>query len=180
MASTLPMPTIISPEQSQPLTVISPSFHHLNVGPLHKHAGALRPCHADEPKWGRLLSRLFQSFSHLTPKKPLFFAAYCCFSVSRHSKVDQNKNQKRSIDKVQNLGNEWRYICKDPRQDSGQRNISYTRYPKKFFTQTYRDFYGDAMLVLKGMSSNMADGNQQKHLLPSFAAKAWIYFSKNS
>ena len=33
---------------------------------------------------------------------------------------------------------------KDPRQDSGQRNISYTRYPKKCFTQIYRDLYGDA------------------------------------
>ena len=53
--------------------------------------------------------------------------------------VDQNKNQNRSIDKVQNLGNERRYIYKDPRQDSDQRNISYTRYPKKCFTQTYRD-----------------------------------------
>ena len=31
---------------------------------------------------------------------------------------------------------------------------------------------GDAMLVLTWMSSNMADGNQQKHLLPSFATKA--------
>ena len=40
------------------------------------------------------------------------------------------------------------------------------------FTQIYRDLYGDAMLVLIGMSSNMADGNQQKHLLPSFATKA--------
>ena len=40
------------------------------------------------------------------------------------------------------------------------------------FTQIYRDLYGDAMLVLIGMSSNMADGNQQKHLLPSFAIKA--------
>ena len=87
-------------------------------------------------------------------------------------KIDQNKNQNRSIDKVQNLGNERRYIYKDPRQDSGQRNISYTRYPKKCFTQTYRDLYGDAMLVLTWMSSNMADGNQQKHLLPSFAPKA--------
>ena len=29
----------------------------------------------------------------------------------------------------------------DPRQDSGQRNISYTRYPKKSFTQTYRDVW---------------------------------------
>ena len=44
--------------------------------------------------------------------------------------------------------------------------------PKKCFTQTYGDLYGDAMLVLTWMSSNMADGNQHKHLLPSFAAKA--------
>ena len=64
-------------------------------------------------------------------------------------------------------------MYKDPPQDSGQRNISYTRYPKKCFTQTYRDLYGDAMLVLTctWMSSNMADGNQQKHLLPSFLQK---------
>ena len=26
-------------------------------------------------------------------------------------------------------------------------NIPYTRYPKKYFTQIYRDLYGDAMLV---------------------------------
>ena len=75
------------------------------------------------------------------------------FSVTPF-KIDQNKNQNRSIDKVQNLGNERRYIYKDLRQDSGQRNISYTRYPKKCFTQTYRDLYGDAMLVLTWMSSN--------------------------
>ena len=93
------------------------------------------------------------------------------FSVTPF-KIYQNKNQNRPIDKVQNLGNERRYIYKDPRQDSGQRNISYTRYPKKCFTQIYRDLYGDAMLVLTWMSSNMADGNQQKHLLPSFATKA--------
>ena len=90
------------------------------------------------------------------------------FSVTPF-KIDQNKNQNRSIDKVQSLGNERRYIYKDPRQDSGQRNISHTRYTKRCFTQTYRDLYGDAMLVLTWMSSNMTDGNQQKHLLPSFA-----------
>ena len=44
-------------------------------------------------------------------------------------KIDQNKNQNRSIDKVQHMGNERRYIYEDPHQDSGQRNISYTRYP---------------------------------------------------
>ena len=93
------------------------------------------------------------------------------FSV-RPFKIDQNKNLNRSIDKVQNLGNERRYIYKDPRQDSAQGNISYTRYRKKCFTQTYKDLYGDAMLVLTWMSSNIADGSQQKHLLPSLSTKA--------
>ena len=36
------------------------------------------------------------------------------FSVTPF-KIDQNKKQNRSIDKVQNLGNERRYIYKDPR-----------------------------------------------------------------
>ena len=69
------------------------------------------------------------------------------FSVTPF-KIDQNKNQNRSTNKGQKLGNERRYIYKDPRQDSGQRNVLYTRYPKKCFTQTYRDLYGDAMLLL--------------------------------
>ena len=100
------------------------------------------------------------------------------FSVTPF-KIDQNKNQNRSIDKVQNPGNERRYIYKDPRQESGQRNISYTRYLKKCFTQTYKDLYGDAMLVLTWMSSNMADGNQQKHLLPSSATNCVnLFFEK--
>ena len=43
---------------------------------------------------------------------------------------------------------------------------------RKWFTQIYRALYGDAMLELIRMSSNLADGNQLKHLLPSFATKA--------
>ena len=43
---------------------------------------------------------------------------------------------------------------------------------EEIFYPYCRDLYGDAMLVLTWMSSNMADGNQQKHLLPSFATKA--------
>ena len=58
------------------------------------------------------------------------------------------------------------------RQDSGQRNISYTRYPKTCFTQIYRDLCGDAMMVPMPMGTNMADGNQQKHLLQSFATNS--------
>ena len=43
------------------------------------------------------------------------------------------------------------------------------------FIEHVRALYGDTMLELIRMSSNMADGNQQKHLLPSFATKAWVY-----
>ena len=42
------------------------------------------------------------------------------FSVTAF-KIDQNKKQNRSIDKFQNLGNERKYICKEPQQISGQR-----------------------------------------------------------
>ena len=43
---------------------------------------------------------------------------------------------------------------------------------EEMFSQIKRDLYGDAMLVPIRMSTNMADGNQQKHLFPSFATKA--------
>jgi len=45
---------------------------------------------------------------------------------------------------------------------------------RNFFTQIYREFslYGDAMLVPIRMGTNMATGNQQKHLSLSFATKA--------
>ena len=49
--------------------------------------------------------------------------------------------------------------------------IRIRRYPRKCFTQIYRALYGDAMLELIRVSSNIADGNQQKHLLLSFATK---------
>ena len=63
-------------------------------------------------------------------------------------------------------------MYKDPRQDLGRSNNSYTRYPKKRFTQIYRHLYGGAMLVPIRTSTNMADGNQHKHLSPSFATKS--------
>ena len=60
---------------------------------------------------------------------------------------------------------------KTPRQDSGQRNISYTRYLKKCLPKFIGIYSGDAMLVTTWRGINMVDGNQQKHLLPSFTAK---------
>ena len=127
--------------------------------------------------WKRCVS--YSEYFWISTEMHCQAALLLVFSVTPFN-IDQNKIQNRSIDKVQNLGNERRYIYKDPRQDSSQRNISYTRYPKKCFTQNYRDLYGDAMLVLIWVSSNMADGNQQKDLLPSFATKAWIHSSRNS
>ena len=44
------------------------------------------------------------------------------FSVTPF-KIDQNKDENRSIDKVQNLGNERRYIYKDPRKRYQVRGI---------------------------------------------------------
>ena len=43
---------------------------------------------------------------------------------------------------------------------------------RNVFTQIYRYLYGDAMLVPIRMGTNMAAGNQQKHLSLSFATKA--------
>ena len=63
-------------------------------------------------------------------------------------------------------------ICKHSRQVSGHSNFAYARYAEKLFTQIYRDLYGDAMLVPMRMGTNMAAGNQQKHLPLSFAKKA--------
>jgi len=82
-------------------------------------------------------------------------AGFQCHAIQ----IDQNKNQNRSIDKVQNLGNERRQICKDSSQNSGHSNFSYARCAEKCFTQIYRDLYGDAMLVPIRMGTNMAAGN---------------------
>ena len=57
-------------------------------------------------------------------------------------------------------------MYKDPRQDSSrQRNISYTKYPKKCFTQIYRDLYGDAMLVSTWMSTSRQYKTRQNNAL---------------
>ena len=70
----------------------------------------------------------------------LFLQQLLVFSFTPF-KIDQNKNQNHSTDKVQNVGNERRYIYKDPRQDLGRRNNLYTRYPRKCLTQIYRALY---------------------------------------
>ena len=87
-------------------------------------------------------------------------------------KIDQNKNQNRSIDKSgiweMKGGKYTKFLAKiQTRRISRIRDIR-----RKCFTQIFRDLYGDAMLLPTWMGTNMADGNQQKHLLPSFGTKA--------
>ena len=61
---------------------------------------------------------------------------------------------------------------KQPRQESGLCYFLFARYSQKCVSQIYRALYGDAMLVPIRMGTNMAAGNQQKHLSLSFAIKA--------
>ena len=65
-------------------------------------------------------------------------------------------------------------------QESGLCDISYVRYSEKTFSQIYKGFYGDAMLVFLLRGANMATGNQQKHLKFEFPTNAWIHLLKNS
>ena len=64
-----------------------------------------------------------------------------------------------------------------PRSRPEEYFVQFSRYLKKRCTQSYRDLYGDAMLVpirigTKMADQKMADVTQRKHLLLSFATKA--------
>ena len=60
----------------------------------------------------------------------------------------------RSIDDVQNLGNDRRYISKDPRQDSGRCNFPHMRDVRRNIISIFKALYGDAMLVPIWMGTN--------------------------
>ena len=84
------------------------------------------------------------------------------------------------MDKVRNLGMKGGEYTKFLAKIQARRISRIRDIRRKCFTQIYGDLYGDAMLVPTWMGTNMADGNQQKHLLPSFDKKACIYSSGNS
>ena len=63
-------------------------------------------------------------------------------------------------------------MLKKPCQESGRCNSSYARYSEKRFTQIYKALYEDAMFVSLFRGTNMAAGNQQKHLSLSFPTYA--------
>ena len=85
---------------------------------------------------------------------PVYMEKICSellvFSVTP-LKIDQNKNQNPSIDKVQNQGNERIHM-----QNPSPR----FRQVQFFIYEISGDLYGYAMLVPIRMGTNMAAGNQ--------------------
>jgi len=67
------------------------------------------------------------------------------------------------------------------RQNSGHSNFSYARYAETFFTQIYRDLYGEAMLVPIRMGTNSSRNRKPAETSVSeFCYKSVNYPSRNS
>ena len=64
-----------------------------------------------------------------------------------HCHAIKNRIANHSIQKVQNLENERRWVYKKLRQESGLCDISYARYSEKSFTQICKALSKDAILV---------------------------------
>ena len=106
----------------------------------------------------------FQKALHIERYIDRYIVLFCCTCARAHFSL-------LIVQLVKKLGSTINSLFFSFFVPVSQHNI-YPRYPRKYFTQIYRALCGDAMLELIWMSSNMADGNQQKHLLPSFATKA--------
>ena len=95
-------------------------------------------------------------------------------------KIDQNKKSKPFNRLSPESGNEKKVDMQRPSPRFRSQQFFLRKiYAEKRFPQFYRDLYGAAMLVPTKMVTNMAAGNEQKHLSLSFATKAWIYLWKN-
>ena len=63
-------------------------------------------------------------------------------------------------------------IYQVPRQDSGQKNIPYTRYSENSFTHIYRDLYGEAVLVPTWMGTKLGGRKPTKTSVTEFGYKS--------
>ena len=97
------------------------------MGHLYKKKNPLRP----SKNW----ERRSRAFSKLQTT--------LCF----HCHAIKNRIANHSIQKVQNLENERRWVYKKLRQESGLCDISYARYSEKRFTQICKALSKDAILV---------------------------------
>ena len=84
-------------------------------------------------------------------------------------KIDENKNQSRSIKSRIWETKEGKYA--KPLDKIQVTAIFLKEDMRRNVTQIYRDLFGDAMLVSIQIGSNMAAENQQIHLSLRFATK---------
>ena len=106
--------------------------------------------------------------------------AYIAGFKCRAIQIDKNKS--KPFNRLSPESGKWKEVnipSFSPRFKSAEEYSVY-EISEECFTQIYRDLHGDAMLVPTWMGTNKADGNQQKHLLPSSGTEAWIYSSRNS
>ena len=97
------------------------------------------------------MSHLYKKKNPLRPSKNWEWRS-CAFSKLQtmlcfHCHAIKNRIANHSIQKVQNLENERRWVCKKLRQESGLCDISYARYSEKRFTQICKALSKDAILV---------------------------------
>ena len=93
------------------------------------------------------------------------------FSVTP-SKVDQNYKSK-PFDRWRPESGKWKEVnIQTSSQDLGRRSNSYTRYPRKCFTQIYRALYGDALLELIRMSSKRGGRKPTETFVSEFFYKS--------
>ena len=109
-------------------------------------------------------------------QRPLFISGFQCHAIQNRSKSKSKQFNRYTPEsgkrKKVNLQST------SPRFRSQQ--FLLTKYAERFFTQIYRDLYGDNMPKPIRIGSDMAAWDQQKHISLSFAIKALIYLSRNS
>ena len=107
-------------------------------------------------------------------------SSYRSFSLSRNKKYIGN----RPVEEAKKMKCYKRLICKQFFQVSGLCGPQFLSYLPKHFTHPCRALYGDAILVyhfgVPFWCTNMAVGNQQKHLEFTFSIKAPSFHSRTS
>ena len=109
-------------------------------------------------------------------QRPLFISGFQCRAIQNRSK-SKSKQFNRYIPES---GKRKKVNLQSTSPRFRSQQFLLTKYAERFFTQIYRDLYGDNMPKPIRIGSDMAAWDQKKHLSLSFAIKALIYLSRNS
>ena len=102
-----------------------------------------------------------------------------CHAINTAQKNELETN--RPVEEAKKMKCYKRLICKQFVQISGLCGERFLSYLPKPFTHLCRALYGDAILVVIKLSTNMmASGNQQKHLEFTFSIKGLPFHSRAS